>query len=136
MATGGAAGSGQGGGQGGKMTGSDAGVGGQVGGADAGIVRRDGGATGGAGGTGDAGSSGGVSYSKDIQPLLNANCTSCHASPGPSGGVDLTNYTSVKKNASRANSEIQAGAMPPTGALSSANKQLFQSWVTAGAPNN
>jgi hypothetical protein len=42
----------------------------------------------------------------------------------------------VKANASVANSAIQKGNMPPSGALSAANKQLFQAWVTAGTPNN
>jgi hypothetical protein len=42
----------------------------------------------------------------------------------------------VKANASAANSAIQNGIMPPSGALSSANKLLFQTWVNQGELNN
>jgi hypothetical protein len=31
---------------------------------------------------------------------------------------------------------IQRGMMPPSGALSAANKKLFQAWIDAGTPNN
>lgn len=77
-----------------------------------------------------------VSYGKQIAPLLAANCYSCHASSVASGGIILDNYTDVKANASLANSAIQSGIMPPTGALSTANKQLFQTWVSEGAQDN
>lgn len=96
--------------------------------------------TGGAGGSStvrDAGADAGagVTYSDQVSKLLSANCTSCHSGSRPSGGIDLSSYTSAKTNASRANREIQSGAMPPGAPLSAANKQLFQSWVTAGEPN-
>jgi hypothetical protein len=83
----------------------------------------------------DAGTSS-VSFSGQIQPLLNQYCTSCHGASGASAGVSLNNYTNVKTNASRANTAIQGGIMPPGSPLSAANKQLFQAWVTAGTPNN
>jgi hypothetical protein len=76
-----------------------------------------------------------VTYTNDIKPLLAANCTSCHSGSNASGGVDLSSYAGVKARASVANSEIQGGKMPPTGPLSAANKQLFQSWVSQGTPN-
>ncbi len=83
----------------------------------------------------DAGTAG-VSYSKDIQPFLNKNCTSCHGSSSPMAGIDLSTYSKVKANATRANSAIQGGAMPPGGGISAADKQMFQSWVSQGAQNN
>ncbi|HEX7505779.1 MAG TPA: hypothetical protein VF550_03335, partial [Polyangia bacterium] len=85
-------------------------------------------------GTGDTGSS--VSYATQIAPLLSANCTSCHGGSNPQSGIDLSSYTKVKSNASAANSAIQSGRMPPSGALSAANKQLFQTWVSQGMLNN
>jgi hypothetical protein len=85
-------------------------------------------------GTGDSTST--VSYASQIAPLLKANCTSCHGGANPRAGINLSTYASVRSNANAANSAIQNGIMPPTGALSAANKQLFQSWVNAGAPNN
>ena len=42
----------------------------------------------------------GVSYSKDVQPILARNCSECHA-PGKTGfvssGLDTTNYQSLMK---------------------------------------
>ncbi len=82
----------------------------------------------------DAGTA--VSYAKDIEPLLKSNCTSCHGGSSPTAGIDLSSYAKVKANASAASSVIQRGSMPPNGPLSTANKQLFAAWVSAGAPNN
>ena len=90
----------------------------------------------GSGGAAASGGSSGASYSKDIAPMLKSNCTSCHAGAFAPSGVDLSTYAGAKANAGAANSAIQAGKMPPSGALSATNKQLFQSWVTEGAPNN
>jgi len=116
-------GAGQGGsnGQGGSAA-KDGGVAGTGGGSDAGTKSDTGGST--------------VSFSKDILPMLNTSCKSCHSPPSPNAGVDVTTYSAVKSSATSINSAIQRGIMPPTGALSSANKQLIQSWVTAGEPNN
>jgi hypothetical protein len=68
--------------------------------------------------------------------MLKSSCTSCHTGAASPRGVDLSTYAGAKANASSANSAIQGGSMPPQGALSGTNKQLFQSWVTAGEPNN
>lgn len=73
-----------------------------------------------------------VSYALQIAPLLQKSC-SCHVSLGTS--PPLSNYANVKANASASNSAIIAGTMPPT-PLSAADKALFQSWITAGTPNN
>jgi len=129
----------------------------QTGGAGSGGFVSHGGTTGsggstasGAGGTTSSGGSGGsstthdagpdtvsaVSYAKDIASMMKANCTSCHTGSRSPAGVDLSTYAGVKANASQANSAIRAGAMPPGGGLSATDKQLFQSWVTAGEPNN
>jgi hypothetical protein len=116
--------------------GGAAGTGGSSGSKDAG-ASRDAGKGPEAGrevGGSDAGSS--VSYATQIAPLLKANCTSCHGGSSPQSGIDLSTYAGASKNANVANSAIQNGNMPPGGSMSAANKQLFQSWVTAGAPNN
>jgi hypothetical protein len=111
-------------------------MGGSSGSKDAG-VNRDAGKGPEAGrevGGSDAGSS--VSYATQIAPLLKANCTSCHSGSNANAGIDLSTYANVSKNANVANSVLQSGSMPPSAPLSAANKQLFQSWVSAGAPNN
>jgi hypothetical protein len=77
-----------------------------------------------------------VSYATQIAPLLSASCTSCHGGSNPQSGIDLSTYTKVKSNATVANTAIQSGRMPPSGALSAANKQLFQTWVNQGMLNN
>jgi hypothetical protein len=48
----------------------------------------------------------------------------------------LDTYAKVKANLTVANSALQSGVMPPAGALSAANKLLFQTWVNQGALNN
>ncbi len=129
-------------GQGGTSvaTGGSGSVGGSSGGQGGSSVEKDAGAdskvTGGSGGNSDAGGSATVSFSKQIQPMLNANCTSCHGKSSPSAGVDLSSYAGVKSNATAANSAIQNGIMPVGGSLSAANKQLFQTWVSQGEQNN
>jgi len=65
--------------------------------------------------------------------MVSASC-SCHASGSTS--PPLGTYTDLKNNASRANSAIQGGNMPPSGALNATQKADFQAWVTAGALNN
>ena len=85
------------------------------------------------------GSDGGVAsvlFSTQIQPMLNQNCTRCHGGSSPTSGIGLDTYAKVKANATAANGAIQSGRMPPGGALSAANKQLFQAWISEGMPNN
>ena len=87
------------------------------------------------GGAGDT-TGGQVSYANDIAPLLAAKCVSCHGTTVANGGIRLDGYTNAKNNASLANAMIQSGRMPIGGSLTAAEKQLFQSWVNAGTPNN
>lgn len=77
-----------------------------------------------------------VSFTAQIQPMLKANCTSCHGASRQNAGIRLDSYTVVKANANAANRMIQTGAMPPSGALSNDLKRLFQSWVDQGALDN
>jgi hypothetical protein len=93
----------------------------------------------GAGG-GGAGGASGVSYADVIAPMMTQSCavSGCHAGASPIMGIGLDTYDKVKANASAANAAIQSGIMPiPPGAnLTSTDKQNFQDWVSAGAPNN
>jgi hypothetical protein len=90
-------------------------------------------------GGGDGGVDGEVTYGNQIGPLLEANCVPCHDSAksgaernGAPLGVDFDNYTDAKNSALGANTRIQAGTMPPTGAPSTGDKALFQAWVDQG----
>ena len=77
-----------------------------------------------------------MSYSKQIAPIIKANCLTCHGGSSPQAGVNLSTYAGAKANGPAANDVIQGGAMPPAGQLSAADMALFQAWVDAGEPNN
>ena len=107
------------------------------GGVDTGDIDSGAGGTGaiGAGGAGGAGGSttATVSFSKQILPLIQKDCGACHAS---AIAPTLSDYASVSAAADACNSAIKNGTMPPSGALSASDQALFQSWITAGKPNN
>lgn len=78
-----------------------------------------------------------VTYNKDVKPIIESNCISCH-SPGPQA---LTNYTQVKSNVnniidriSRANGDPQK--MPQGGSLSPAQINIITKWKADGLPEN
>ncbi len=77
-----------------------------------------------------------MSFTNQILPLLKTNCVSCHGPSRQNAGVRLDSYTAVKTNLTAATNAIASGIMPPTGGLSSAQRQLFQAWVNQGALNN
>jgi len=94
-----------------------------------------------------------VSYSKDVQPLWDASCTSCH-SPSGSAAPDLTkanSYSALLTNnkyvisgnaaASKLHKSLvgESGTllMPPPGYNWSASKTaLVDKWINDGALNN
>ena len=82
-----------------------------------------------------------ITYTEHISPILEENCTSCHSTEkqgaernGASLNVDFNTYEDSSKSASRANARIQAGTMPPSGALSEEDMNLFDQWVESGKP--
>lgn len=86
--------------------------------------------------------SGVVSYSAQIVPILNASCTqNCHNGTG--SGHDLTNYAAVNFDAAGGSlygSVAQVApyqAMPQGGSkLSDCDIAKIKKWVDGGAPNN
>jgi len=82
-----------------------------------------------------------ISYSADILPIIQANCTSCHApgkiqSTSPFDSYDgLKLYTLNREIVDRVNGN-GVNLMPPSGAISDCNQQKIAAWVNAGAPNN
>ncbi|HZJ13682.1 MAG TPA: ankyrin repeat domain-containing protein [Chthoniobacteraceae bacterium] len=93
-----------------------------------------------------------VDYARDIQPLLRANCYSCHGPTLQNGGLRLDRRRDPMPNRVGANgarivpgnsatSRVylrvagnQAGTqMPPTGALTSAEISLIKTWIDQGA---
>jgi uncharacterized membrane protein len=91
-----------------------------------------------------------VSFSKQILPILQESCVSCHGGEKTSKGLDLKTFASVMKgsqngaviiagDAARSNllKSVQAGKMPKRGNKLTADQiQLFVDWVNAGAKDN
>ncbi|MBK6619934.1 MAG: hypothetical protein IPG32_03305 [Saprospirales bacterium] len=85
----------------------------------------------------------GLTFSADIQPILQTNCISCHSGSAPSGNIDYSNYTGVKAtitdNSLLGSVTHSYGYSPmPQGAnkLSNCDIAILQAWVQSGAPNN
>ena len=84
-------------------------------------------------------------YSKDVAPILFANCTSCHR-PGEIAPMSLMNFKEVRPWARAIAAKVADGTMPPWHAdprygsfsnargLSDAHKAIIARWATAGAP--
>jgi hypothetical protein len=82
-----------------------------------------------------------VTYAGTIAPLLSSNCTGCHGGSLPSGGILLTNFTSVQTVASsgllmNALNGNGVPVMPLSGSLSACKISQFQIWVRNGMQNN
>lgn len=90
----------------------------------------------------------GVSFSADIQPILEARCAlpGCHVAPG-AAGLDLSNYDGFKAgnvfvegngDGSIVVQRIDVGGgMPPGGPPLDADQvQLFIDWIDEGAEDN
>lgn len=86
-----------------------------------------------------------VTYTRDIAPILNERCVSCHRHGGGAPFV-LADYTSVSRKAGTILRVIESRYMPPWHAiggdvplvddrrLSDAELALFQKWAAAGRP--
>jgi len=88
-----------------------------------------------------------VSFSRDVQPIFNARCISCH---GGTEGLYLDSYTGVANGSmgwpvvipgqpinSRLIQLVSSGYMPYGGPSLNQNQiQILVDWVAAGAQNN
>jgi hypothetical protein len=73
-------------------------------------------------------------FTYDILPLLKKSCL-CHVQGGEPPLLDT--YSNVKANANASMQSILDGSMPQgLPPLSTSEKNLFQSWINAGTPNN
>jgi len=85
-----------------------------------------------------------MSFSKDIVPILQSSCYSCHSNANQSvSGISLEGYSNVKvqvDNGSLVGAITHASGftpMPQGGAkLSDCTINKIKSWVNSGAPNN
>ena len=84
-----------------------------------------------------------VSYSRNIFPILEVNCLTCHDETSQQGGVvleeydDLIRYVENGKLMGSIQHEDGYEPMPLTGGkLSNCQIKKFQSWIDAGALEN
>ena len=89
-----------------------------------------------------------VSFAEDIQPVLNANCASCHPLLVPE--LDLTvgnSYNAIIGGAYVIPENVDTSPlyqrllgnpriMPPSGALPSQEIEIIKRWIEQGANNN
>lgn len=86
-----------------------------------------------------------VTYYKDVAPITNANCASCHR-PGQAGPFSLLTFEDAKRRASQIAAVTRSRYMPPwlpepgygkfgdEHRLSDAQIKTLSDWVRAGAP--
>src|SRR5678815_5686826 len=88
-----------------------------------------------------------VSYSGDLQPIWDDNCTTsgCHDGAHDPLLTPNESYNSLMSGGfvntaipteSIIYQVLKDGAMPPTGKLPSSDIQLVLDWIKTGAPNN
>ncbi len=84
-----------------------------------------------------------MSFATNIQPILNANCTTCHNPSLLNGNVNLTTYEGVKTVADNGklvgviNHSPGFPAMPQSGGkLSDCNIDKIEAWINQGTQNN
>jgi len=91
-----------------------------------------------------------VSFSKDVLPIFENSCISCHGGEKTSKALDMKTYASLMTGSqngaviapndaakSKLIQSVQSGKMPKRGdKLTAAQVKLLVDWVNAGAANN
>ncbi len=82
-------------------------------------------------------------FDRQVAPVLAGRCTACHSGDDPKGGLDLTKKSAVvgkdlvavpgKLADSELWKRVEAGEMPPKGALTAAEKAVLKEWIVGGA---
>ncbi|GAA5100754.1 hypothetical protein GCM10023210_39570 [Chryseobacterium ginsengisoli] len=82
-----------------------------------------------------------VTYTKDVKPIIDANCISCHSPGGPASFQPWTSYNQVKNNIDniinrigRPNGDPQK--MPQGGSLSPTQINIITKWKADGLLEN
>ncbi|HRN56056.1 MAG TPA: cytochrome c [Agriterribacter sp.] len=82
----------------------------------------------------------GMKYSRDILPIITANCYSCHANGIVNGDVSLDGYANLKTQADNGNLIgviTHANGYPPMpgngGKLSDCEINKIKAWIAGGA---
>ena len=87
-----------------------------------------------------------MSYVDNIEPIITANCTSCHSGETPSASLNLDSFDAVKLSALNTTNdglinrverlEGESGAMPTNYRLTQCQIDQINSWIDQGALNN
>lgn len=86
-----------------------------------------------------------ISYSKDVQPLLNSNCgaqAGCHSNGSASGGVKLESWQGTNEVATSGllmkaiRHESGVSSMPKGSKLDACYIAIIEKWVRNGSLNN
>ena len=84
-----------------------------------------------------------VTYSNDIWPIINSNCTSCHGGNAPAGNIRLENYNDISSAANNGSllgtirHEDGWSPMPKGGGkLNDCDITKIETWVNQGTPDN
>jgi hypothetical protein len=84
-----------------------------------------------------------VSYSKQILPILQDNCYSCHQGSNPPSGIDLSDFSILQthvKNGDLTSAVTHTGTVTPMPyglpMLPSCEVNTIVAWVDQGALNN
>jgi formylglycine-generating enzyme required for sulfatase activity len=73
-------------------------------------------------------------FRKDIQPLLEQNCTACHGAVRQSGGIRLDTPSGFEKaNPKSVLAAVEGGRMPPGEKLAPNEQAALREWVNGGA---
>lgn len=87
--------------------------------------------------------SGTISYTQKVVPLLQQQCYSCHSGGSPSGGIAMGTYTTDKAIAVNGKlygsiSHASGYSPMPQGAAKMTDCQLatIKKWIDSGSPNN
>jgi len=91
-----------------------------------------------------------VSYAKDVRPILESRCATCHMGEFVSEGLDMNTYESLLAGSQNGPvivpgdagkslliQKVTEGKMPKRGPkLTPVQIQTIIDWINAGAPNN
>lgn len=83
-----------------------------------------------------------ISFSGEINSIIQNNCTGCHSGSSPAAGIVLVNYTEIRNIAMNGALEgVVEGKsgyplMPPSGRLPECERNKIKAWIKAGSPNN
>lgn len=81
-----------------------------------------------------------ITYTKNVKSIVDNSCATsgCHSAVNPAAGLNLTTYTQVRNSAENGNfhARINAGTMPPSGALPSATTAIINKWQADGYLEN